>query len=84
MIVTTISVEEVKTSVRYCMSKAIVDVDRVRKFARHAREYLLVYHALDSGGLDLETTETCIKYGPMALDKLVKGFRTHRCALDFD
>ncbi len=26
----------------------------------------------------------CLKYGPVAVDKLINNFKTDRCAFDFD
>jgi hypothetical protein len=76
--------EQFNKSVRHsCLSDKVVTVERVRKFARRARQYLLAYHAIDSGNVDKNTQEDCAKYGPVALEKLVSDFKTHRCALDF-
>ena len=44
----------------------------------------MAYHAVDSGQLDPLTQQDCLKYGPVAIDKLIGNFKTHRCVLDFD
>ena len=71
-------------SVRKCLSAEVLTVQRIRKFSRRARQYLIAYHAIDSGQLSAETQQDCTKYGPVALEKLLGQFRTHRCAMDFD
>jgi len=76
--------DKFKASVIRCLSAEVLGTTRIRKFARRARRYLLAYHALDSGALDAERTAECCKYGPVAIDKLIHSFKTHRCAMDFD
>jgi hypothetical protein len=74
-----------KASVQYCLSDEVITRDRVRKFSRRARQYLIAYHAYDSKQLDEQTLRDCAMYGPVAVDKLINNeFKTHRCALDFD
>jgi hypothetical protein len=70
--------------VRHCLSSQVISVQRIRKFARRARQYLLAYHAIDSGQCSAKVQQECSKYGPVALEKLVGKFKTHRCAMDFD
>jgi hypothetical protein len=73
-----------KAIIHHCLSEEVIIVKRVRKYARRAREYLMAYHAIDSGQVDAQTHHDCLKYGPVAVDKLTNNFKTHRCALDFD
>ncbi|KAI2513790.1 hypothetical protein MHU86_573 [Fragilaria crotonensis] len=70
--------------VRHCLSAKVISVERIRKFARRARQYLIAYHAIDSGQVGAEIQQDCSKYGPVGLEKLLAKFRTHRCAMDFD
>jgi hypothetical protein len=44
----------------------------------------MAYHAIDSGQVDAQSRHDCLKYGPVAVDKLINNFKTHRCAFDFD
>jgi hypothetical protein len=44
----------------------------------------MAYHAIDPGQVDAQTCHDCLKYGPVAVDKLINNFNIHRCALDFD
>ena len=73
-----------KTSIQYCLSDEVITRDRVRKFSRRARQYLMAYHAYDTNQVDEQTQHDCTMYGPVAVDKLINEFKTHRCALDFD
>jgi hypothetical protein len=73
-----------KASVRYALSNEVITVERIRRFARRAHQYLIAYHALDSGQLSAEMQDDCLKYGPVAVLKLIQSFKTHRCAMDFD
>jgi hypothetical protein len=73
-----------KVSIHYCLSDEVITRDRVRKFGRRARQYLMAYHAIDTNQLDEKTQNDCKIYGPVAVDKLINNFKTHRCALDFD
>ena len=76
--------ENFKASVRYALSNEVITVPRIRRFARRAHQYLIAYHALDSGQLSTEMQDDCLKYGPVAVSKLIQSFKTHRCAMDFD
>ena len=68
-------------SMRLCLSNEVISQQRVVKFSKRAREYICAYHTLhkeqDETHLDPVVT-------PMKVEKLVKEFKTHRCALDFD
>lgn len=72
------------SSLRYRLSGKVIPIDRVRKYACRARLYLMVYYAVDTGQVDQQTQHECTKHGPVALDKLIGNFKTHRCAFDFD
>jgi hypothetical protein len=76
--------ENFMTGVRHCLSAQVISVQRIRKFARRARQYLIAYHAIDSGQVSAEIQQDCSKYGPVALEKLLREFKTHRCVMDFD
>lgn len=73
-----------KSSMHHCLSEEVIPIERVRKYARRARQYLMAYHAVDTGQLDQPTLHDCLKYGPVAIDKLISNFKTHRCVFDFD
>ena len=76
--------ENLMAGVRHCLSEKVISIERIRRFAKRARQYLLAYHAIDSGQVSAEVQQECSKYGPVALEKLLREFRTHRCAMDFD
>jgi len=71
-------------SVRTCLSAEVITGARIRKFSRRARQYMLAYHALDSGLFEPELQQQRSKHGPVEIDSLIKKMKTHRCALDFD
>ena len=76
--------ENFATSVRHCLSSKVVSLERIRKFGRRAHQYLIAYHCLDGTDVSQETRDNCLKFGPVALEKLITEFKTHRCAFDFD
>ena len=49
--------EKFNASVRHCLSEQIVTVRRIRKFAWHARQCLIAYHAIDYGQVDQQTQQ---------------------------
>ena len=81
----------VKT-VRECLSEKIITRDRVQKFSRRARRYILGYHALwqmkqgiiTQGHDSEELNSESLAIIPAKLEQMVKKFKTHRCAMDFD
>ena len=73
-----------KTSLQFCLSNEVITRERVRKFGRRARQYLMAYHAIDSGQVDDQTQHDCKMYGPVAVDKVIQNFKTLRSALNFD
>ena len=72
-------------SVRKCLSDNVLSLTRLRKFSRRAHQYLMAYHFFDSqqSHPDIPLAE-CDRLGPVAVEKLVAKFKTHRCAMDFD
>ena len=63
--------------------------ERICKFASRARAYICTYYFLDaetseegSNGMNLVTEKQVLLYSE--IERLVKDFKTHRCALDFD
>jgi len=81
--------ENFRNTVRKCMSEDTLSRERVRKFSRRARQYILAYQALHSLEENEEqqpstTSGDAHQITPMKIESLVKDFKTHRCALDFD
>jgi hypothetical protein len=81
-------------SVRECMSRDLITRQRVQKFSRRARHYILGYHILwqmkqglieGSDSLELQDDNSNSQaIIPAKLEQMVKKFKTHRCAMDFD
>jgi hypothetical protein len=38
-----------KASIHHCRSEEVIPIERVRKYSSQARQYLMAYHAIDSG-----------------------------------
>ncbi len=78
-------------TVRTCISQQVLTLERVHKISRRASEYIQAYHTLHEQSQEHEdqqqhTTGTTTTYN-ITLDKiesLIKDFKMHRCALDFD
>ena len=71
--------------VQTALSDVVLSKQRVRQFARRARNYMLAYRALDSNRDEinengLELSETMIK----KCVKVLKQKKSHRAAFDFD
>ena len=77
----------------------MLTIERVRKFARRARRYIQAYYVLEhvnkrqGDGTELEgdfdEIDTSLKENgehvtPKLIENLVKAFKSHRAALDFD
>ena len=61
--------------------------ERVRMFSQRARAYILAYHKIWQEQLTnlLPTSELDdTSASPVKVEKLLKKFKTHRCAMDFD
>lgn len=86
-----------RESVRHCLSKNVLSIERIRKFSRRARRYILSYYVFENMN-ELEKTNdddqlreisSFIKaegenITPQLIERMVKAFKAHRCALDFD
>jgi hypothetical protein len=69
-------------SVRRCLSDEVITQERVIKFSKRAREYICAYHTLHKEQQETHLPDPVVT--PMKVEKLVKEFKTHRSALDFD
>jgi hypothetical protein len=78
-----------RESVTRCRdTQEVLTTDRQRMFSRRAREHMVAYHALDNHKDDKTdecTNATQQRTNPlMTAQKIVKLFKTHRSAADFD
>jgi hypothetical protein len=78
---------------RECVSRNLLTTERIRKFSKQARCYMQGYHVLNQmqQGLlahidadELMSRETNLAIIPTKLEQMVKKFKRHRCAMDFD
>ncbi len=79
--------EYFRQTVRDCLLRDVLTTERVQKFSARARAYMLAYLALerniDTSTASMNTAETS-NSAVVKIEKMVKQFKTHRCALDFD
>ena len=76
-----------RATVRKCFSRDIVTTERVRLFSQRARAYILAYAMMrheqtstsSTNKVDLNSTAS-----PVTVEKIIRKFKTHRCAMDFD
>ena len=77
-----------RRTVRKCFSRNVVTSERVRMFSQRARAYMLAYYKIRQQQLtnmspttsDFDETIAT----PVKVEKVLKEFKTHRCAMDFD
>ena len=72
--------ENFKRSVRKCLSEEQLTMRLARCFSRRARAYIVAYKYLD----DKEQDNNTPAISAYLIEKVVKKFKTHRCASDFD
>jgi hypothetical protein len=80
--------ENFRRTVRACFSRDVVTAERIRLFSQRARAYMLAYHKIwqqqqlttTSPTSDFDNTTA----SPVKVEKMLKEFKTHRCAMDFD
>jgi len=79
-------------SVRQCLSRDVLTTEQVQKFSKWAREYICAYHkywqerqrqANAQTGMEDISNEVDAAT-PVKIEKMVRGFKTNQCALDFD
>ena len=81
--------ENFRNEVRSCLSREKVLVtERIRLFSRRARSYICAYYVIwckrrGKEG-DAEMNESAFMTDPVKMEKMIRHFKTHRCALDFD
>ena len=78
--------EQFRDTVRACLSRDVLTTERIRKFSARARAYMLAYLALEHQSDESINPETTTSSTSIVakIEKMVKEFKTHRCALDFD
>jgi hypothetical protein len=73
--------ESFKLLVKECTSREILATKTVRKLSRRARAYICAYYSLYESKCKGDDTPTLTL--PL-IERLVKAFKTHRAAIDFD
>ena len=73
--------ESFKRTVRKCLSPEQLTIRLARRFSRRARAYIMAHKYLDNKEEQDNNTPALSAY---LIEKVVKKFKTHRCASDFD
>ena len=73
--------ESYKALVDECTRREILSTKTVRKLSRRARAYISAYYSLYESKRNGDDTPTLTL--PL-IERLVKAFKTHRAAIDFD
>ncbi len=83
--------KDFENSVKNIFSGEKVKKEHVRRFSRRARQYICSYHVLHSTSMEDNNDESVSnmdirndKVSLKRLEYIVRQFKTHRCALDFD
>jgi len=81
--------EKFKIAVRKCLAREVLTTERIRKFSKRALAYICAYHRIwseqqENQQQDERPSTDVDTATPIKVEKLVKLFKTHRCALDFD
>jgi hypothetical protein len=78
--------ETFRETVRKCFTREVITTERVRMFSQRARAYILAYHMLRQEQLTGSSSSSLgnAAASPVKVEKLLKKFKTHRCAMDFD
>lgn len=79
------SKEGFKQLVHECTSRDVLKTETVRKLSRRARAYICAYYSLyqSSNGTPTDDNAPTVLTLPL-IERLVKAFKTHRAAIDFD
>jgi hypothetical protein len=78
------SKEKFKELVLECTSRDILRTATVRKLSRRARAYICAYYSLYQSNNDTADNNTPTTLTLPLIERLVKAFKTHRAAIDFD
>jgi hypothetical protein len=84
--------ENFKEAVKKCISRDLLTTERIRKFSRRACQYICAYYKIYNEQKNREqqqkqqhqTYQVDESTTPVKLEKLMKEFKTHCCAMDFD
>jgi hypothetical protein len=79
--------EMFRETVQKCFAREVITTEQVRLFSRRVRAYILAYHKIRQDqltGLLSSSLDSSAAASPVNMEKLLKKFKTHRCAMDFD
>jgi hypothetical protein len=80
-----------RNSVRECLDRTnVLTIERQRMFSKRARQYMLAYHAIEVSkekralGGATESNDNNIEMSAYLVEKIIKMYKSHRGATDFD
>jgi hypothetical protein len=82
--------KKIKASVRKCLSRDVLTQTCIRLFSWWALQYILAYNAIQQASdvansmMIADTTALQQKITQVKIEQLVKQFKPHHCAMDFD
>jgi hypothetical protein len=80
--------ENFRRTVRACFSRNVVTTERVRLFSQRTRAYMQAYHKIRhkqlTNSAKMDSVINDDSASPVKVEKVLKEFKTHRCAMDFD
>eukprot|EP00978_Attheya_sp_CCMP212_P015290 scaffold39415_cov52-Attheya_sp.AAC.1 len=83
--------ENFRNSVRQCLDRTtVLTIERQRMFSKRARQYMLAYHSIElskekreSAG-EAESSNEKLEMSAYLVEKIIKTYKSHRGATDFD
>jgi hypothetical protein len=76
--------ENFHQTVRKCFSRQVITTERVRLFSQRAQAYILAYQKIRQEQLTCSSAIMTDTASPVNVEMLLKTFKAHRCAMDFD
>jgi DNA-binding transcriptional regulator YhcF (GntR family) len=80
-----------RNSVRECLDRTnVLTIDRQRMFSKRARQYMLAYHSIEESkekrklGGAAESNDDKLEMSAYLVEKIIKRYKSHRGATDFD
>jgi len=84
--------ENFRNSVRECLERTtVLTIERQRMFSKRARQYMLAYHSIEESkekrklvGASAESNDEKLEMSAYLVEKIIKRYKSHRGATDFD
>jgi hypothetical protein len=76
--------DKFKECIKTCLLNNVLTKELIRKKSRRAHEYMCAYHVHHHQQQETQASDQQNIAIPTIIESLVKKFKTHCCALDFD